>query len=107
MRRIYGNSFNLIFEIRFYKNPDKIKNVLHTGTVIEGPSEFKSCRIPRKQRKTTLVDEILSDNALKSYSKKKYLEIQHQKSNKRKAFKTFKKFKYKGDSERPKLRFHV
>ena len=76
---------------RFYKNPDKMGKVLHVGTVIEGPSEYFSSRMSRKERKQTIVEEILGDKTLKDYSKRKYMEIQFDKSNKKKMFKVKKK----------------
>jgi Fcf2 pre-rRNA processing len=74
--------------IRFYKNPDKMGKVLHVGTVIEGPSEYFSSRLSRKERKQTIVEEILGDKSLKDYSKRKYSEIQIEKSSKKKMFKS-------------------
>ena len=59
-----------------------MRNVLHMGTVIEGPHEFKSSRLTNKERKQTIVDEILNDSQIKSYSKRKFLDIQKEKSNK-------------------------
>ena len=76
--RINNNYF-----IRFYKNPDKLRNVLHVGTVIEGSAEYKSARLTNKERRQTLVQEVMADVQLKSYSKRKYSEIQREKSNKR------------------------
>lgn len=73
---------------RFYKNPDKMGKVLHVGTVIEGPSEYFSSRLSRKERKQTIVEEILGDRTLKDYSKRKYSEIQIEKSSKKKMFKS-------------------
>lgn len=73
---------------RFYKNPDKMGKVLHVGTVIEGPSEYFSSRLSRKERKQTIVEEILGDKTLKDYSKRKYSEIQIEKSSKKKMFKS-------------------
>jgi hypothetical protein len=52
---------NYIDPKRFYKNPDKIGKVLHTGTVIEGAAEYKSSRLTNKERKQTIVEEILAD----------------------------------------------
>ena len=46
------------------------------GTVIEGSAEFYSSRISKKQRKGTLVDELLADAEFRKKNKKKYLEIQ-------------------------------
>ena len=65
--------------------------VLHVGTVIEGPSEYFSSRLSRKDRKQTIVEEILGDQTLKNYSKRKYMEIQFDKSNKRRMFRVKKK----------------
>lgn len=52
---------------RFYKNPDKMGKVLHVGTVIEGPSEYFSSRMSRKERKQTIVEEILGKFCSKTY----------------------------------------
>mmetsp|Transcript_40913 Transcript_40913/g.41787 ORF Transcript_40913/g.41787 Transcript_40913/m.41787 type:complete len:225 (+) Transcript_40913:103-777(+) len=91
---------------RFYKNPDKLKNVLHTGTIIEGPSEYKSSRLSKKQRKQTLVEEVLADDKIQTYSKRKYNEIKQRKSSKKKTYNPFKKIKIdeRGDRRREKLR---
>jgi hypothetical protein len=62
--------------------------VLHVGTVIEGPSEYFSSRLSRKERKQTIVEEILGDRTLIDYSKRKYSEIQIEKSSKKKTFKS-------------------
>jgi hypothetical protein len=40
---------------------------LQVGTIIEPASEFYSSRLAKRERKTTLVDEMLSDPSLKSY----------------------------------------
>ena len=69
--------------IRFYKNPDKLRSVLHVGTVIEGSAEFKSARLSNKERRQTLVEEVMADSQLKHYSKRKYTEIQSAKVVKR------------------------
>lgn len=71
---------------RFYKNPDKITNVLHIGTVIEGPSEYKSSRLTNRERKQTIVDEVLSSQLIRDYTKSKYLDIQQRHTNKQKMF---------------------
>lgn len=73
---------------RFYKNADKVGKVLHVGTVIEGPSEYFSSRLSNKERKRTIVEEILGDKSLKDYSKRKFTEIQVERSNKKKMYKT-------------------
>ena len=49
------------------------------GTIIEGPTEFFG-RIKKKDRKETIVQELLADQKGREYFKKKYHEIQ-EKSN--------------------------
>jgi len=74
---------NYIDPKRFYKNPDKSKAVLHVGTVIEGVGEYKSSRLTNKERKTTILGEILADKQVKQYTKRKYLELQAAKPKRR------------------------
>jgi hypothetical protein len=71
---------------RFYKTADKPGKILHVGTVIEGPHEYFSSRIVKKQRKQSILDEVLHDQQMKSYAKKTFLNIQEQKSKKVKIF---------------------
>jgi len=66
---------------RFYKNPDKMKSVIGVGTVVEGPEEFTTQRMTKKERKQTLVGEILADKKIKDYTKRKYGEIQKEKEH--------------------------
>jgi hypothetical protein len=79
-----------------------MNKVLHIGTVIEGPGEYNSGRLTRKERKQTIVEEILGDQKIKDYTKRKYMEIQQEKSNKRKTYKPSKKDKT--SAKRKKLR---
>jgi hypothetical protein len=46
------------------------------GTIIESPTEYFSARIKKKDRKQTIVEEILADQKGKEYFKKKYNELQ-------------------------------
>jgi len=46
------------------------------GTFVEAPVEFYSSRVPKKQRKQTLVEELLADAEFRQYQKKKYAAIQ-------------------------------
>lgn len=71
---------------RFYKNPDRIGKVLHRGKVIAGPGESKANKLTRREQKQTIFEEIFSDRKIKDYSKRKYLEIQQERSTKRKTF---------------------
>ena len=71
--------------------------VLHVGTVIEGSAEFKSSRLNRKDRKQSIVEELMADHSIKDYTKRKYNSIQevHSKSkkanNKKNGFKAVRK----------------
>lgn len=67
---------------RHYKKADsKSKNLpkyFQIGTVIESASEFYSGRLTKKERKSTLAEEILSDPKAKQYRKRKVREIEDQ-----------------------------
>ena len=47
--------------------------------MIEGPADFKSSRLTNKERRSNILDEVLADDQLKSYTKRKYSEIQAEK----------------------------
>ena len=78
---------------KFYKNPDKPGTVVHVGTVIEGPSEYKSSRLTKRERKQTILEEIMGDDSIKQYSKRVFNTIQQQKSHKKRVYKTYKRDK--------------
>ncbi|CAN6358364.1 unnamed protein product [Urochloa humidicola] len=64
---------------RHFKRSGKSKALpkyFQVGTVVEPASEFYSGRLTNRERKTTLVDELLSDQSLKSYRLRKVREIQ-------------------------------
>lgn len=52
---------------RHYKKNDtkELPKYFQVGTVIEGPGEFYSARIPKRFRKSTIVDELLADDKFK------------------------------------------
>ena len=50
------------------------------GRIIEGPTDFFSGRIKKKDRKETIVQELLADQKSRDYFKRKFNEIQ-EKSN--------------------------
>ncbi|XP_018582331.2 deoxynucleotidyltransferase terminal-interacting protein 2 isoform X1 [Scleropages formosus] len=62
---------------RFYKKNDRegFPKYLQVGTVVECPLDFYHSRIPKKQRKRTIVEELLADAEFRNYNKKKYKEI--------------------------------
>ena len=62
--------------------------------MIEGATEFYSSRISKKDRKRTLVDELLEDSEFRKKNKRKYLEIQSKKESGGKKY--YKRMKNKG-----------
>ena len=67
---------------KFYKSSDPTGPVVQTGTVIEGPSEYYSSRLTKKQRRGNLVDEILADADTSGYAKQKYKAFQQDRTRK-------------------------
>ena len=65
---------------RHYKKGDSKSKALpkyfQVGTVIESASDFFTGRLTKKERKTTLADELLSDHTLGEYRKRKVREIE-------------------------------
>ncbi|CAE1311270.1 Deoxynucleotidyltransferase terminal-interacting protein 2 [Acanthosepion pharaonis] len=61
----------------FYKSNDRKKfpKFFQMGKVVESPADFYHARIPKKQRKATLLDEVMADADLRKYQKRKYAEI--------------------------------
>lgn len=77
---------------RFYKSADNHKNkVMQLGTVIEGPAEFYSSRLTKKQRRTNLTEEIMADPAAADYTRNKYKKMQQAKSEKGRTYNNKKK----------------
>ncbi|ELT97559.1 hypothetical protein CAPTEDRAFT_183521 [Capitella teleta] len=81
---------------RFYSAPDLkgLPKYFQTGRVIAAPGEFYS-RIPKKQQKQSLVDELMADAQFKKFSKRKVAEIDSKKSKWRGAHKHMKRLKNK------------
>lgn len=74
---------------RFYKSSDPTGQFVQIGTVIEGPSEFFSSRLTKKERRTNLVDEVLADTSSSQYAQNKFQQLQREKTalaQKRKRF---------------------
>ena len=55
------------------------------GTVLEGPTEFFSARIQKKNRKQTFVEEVLAGEALTGRFQSKYEDIQTVRTSGKKA----------------------
>eukprot|EP00246_Nothoceros_aenigmaticus_P000626 TRINITY_DN10878_c0_g1_i1.p1 TRINITY_DN10878_c0_g1~~TRINITY_DN10878_c0_g1_i1.p1 ORF type:complete len:212 (-),score=33.88 TRINITY_DN10878_c0_g1_i1:591-1226(-) len=66
---------------RHYKAPDskKLPERFQIGRVIEGPADFYSARLTKREQKSSFADELLSDPSLKTFRKRKYDQIQSQK----------------------------
>lgn len=58
----------------------------HVGTLIEGPTEFFSSRIAKKDRKRTFVDETLAVEESNSRFKDKYNQVQGKKTSGKKDY---------------------
>ncbi|XP_050465624.1 deoxynucleotidyltransferase terminal-interacting protein 2 [Cataglyphis hispanica] len=62
---------------RFYKKNDMkvLPKHFHIGKVVDSPMDFYSSRLTKKERKKTIVDELLADAEFTKYNKRKYKEI--------------------------------
>ncbi|VDM94029.1 unnamed protein product [Onchocerca ochengi] len=60
-----------------YRKNDRsvLPKYFQIGTVIETKADFYSSRIPKKQRKKTIVEELLADTDLQTKQRQKYQEI--------------------------------
>ncbi|KAI8069828.1 Fcf2 pre-rRNA processing-domain-containing protein [Gilbertella persicaria] len=56
------------------KRPDP--KYFQIGTIIESPTEFFSARMTNKERKQTIVDELMASDDMKQYYKRKFNEVQ-------------------------------
>uniref|UniRef100_H2ZWS1 Deoxynucleotidyltransferase terminal interacting protein 2 n=1 Tax=Latimeria chalumnae TaxID=7897 RepID=H2ZWS1_LATCH len=83
---------------RFYKKNDRdgFPKYFQVGTVVDSPIDFHHARIPKKQRKRTIVEELIADAEFRRYNKKKYHQIMSEKAalaagKKNRKFKKFRK----------------
>uniref|UniRef100_A0A0M3HXD1 Fcf2 domain-containing protein n=1 Tax=Ascaris lumbricoides TaxID=6252 RepID=A0A0M3HXD1_ASCLU len=60
-----------------YKRNDRsvLPKYFQVGTIVENKADFYSSRIPKKQRKRTIVEELMADEEFQTKQKKKYDEI--------------------------------
>ncbi|CZT05093.1 hypothetical protein WAI453_005420 [Rhynchosporium graminicola] len=73
---------------RHYKKDNKkqqIPEFSQVGTIIQGPTEYFSLRLMNKDRKRTLVEEVLAGEKSSGRFKSKYNEIQEAKTSGKKA----------------------
>ncbi|XP_073675491.1 deoxynucleotidyltransferase terminal-interacting protein 2 isoform X2 [Garra rufa] len=66
----------------FYKKNDRegFPKYFQVGTVVDSPEDFYSSRIPKKERKRTIVEELLADAEFRNFNKRKYQEIMAEKA---------------------------
>jgi len=69
---------NVLDPKRFYKHNDRktLPKYFQMGTIMDSSADYYSSRLTKKQRKQTLVDELLADAEFKNFQKRKYSEIQ-------------------------------
>ncbi|KAM4739357.1 deoxynucleotidyltransferase terminal-interacting protein 2 [Anableps anableps] len=62
---------------RFYKKNDRdgFPKYFQMGTVVDSPADFYHSRIPKKERKRTMVEELLNDAEFRQKNKRKYQQI--------------------------------
>ncbi|XP_055978880.1 deoxynucleotidyltransferase terminal-interacting protein 2 [Sorex fumeus] len=67
---------------RFYKKNDRdgFPKYFQIGTIADNPADFYHSRIPKKQRKRTIVEELLADSEFRRYNRRKYAEIMAEKT---------------------------
>jgi hypothetical protein len=90
---------------RHYKK-DNSKNDIpafsHVGTVIEGATEFYSSRLNKKDRKQTILEEVISQEQDSGRFQRKYEDINRSKASGKKAFhKSVKAKRNKGKVVKP------
>ncbi|XP_076275502.1 deoxynucleotidyltransferase terminal-interacting protein 2 [Rhynchophorus ferrugineus] len=82
----------------FYKKNDLqvLPKYFQIGVVMDSPLDYYNSRLTKKERKNTLVDELLADAEFQKYNKHKYKEIMEEKQKTHyKAWKKAKKNKKK------------
>lgn len=70
---------------RFYKHNDRraLPKYFQMGTVVDEGTDFYSSRLTKRQRKQTLVEELMADANIRQYNKRKYSEVQQKMRNKK------------------------
>ena len=68
---------------RFYKSSDmkrELPKYFAVGTVVEGAEEGAAGRLTKRQRKQSMLDELMADDRVKSRAKNKFQEVQKERS---------------------------
>lgn len=74
---------------RFYKSSGsgrkkgELPKRVHVGTVVAGAHEFYSARLTRKERRKSILDEVLSDSRIVRYTKNKLKALRQEKAIKK------------------------
>ena len=72
---------------RHYKKDKwQVPDRFSIGTIVEDKTEFFSSRLTKKQRKSTMLESLMADNETNKYFKRKYSEIQLQKTSGKKGY---------------------
>ncbi|XP_017262654.1 deoxynucleotidyltransferase terminal-interacting protein 2 [Kryptolebias marmoratus] len=67
---------------RFYKKNDRdgFPKYFQIGTVVDNPADFYHSHVPKKERKRTMVEELLADAEFRQKNKKRYQQIMAEKA---------------------------
>ena len=68
---------------KFYKSSDSFGKVIQLGTVIEGSNEYYTSRLTKNERKRNFTEEVMADEGVASYTKRKFGEVQAEKERMR------------------------
>ncbi|XP_066480452.1 deoxynucleotidyltransferase terminal-interacting protein 2 [Tiliqua scincoides] len=82
---------------RFYKKNDRkgLPKYFQVGTIVDSPVDFYHARIPKKERKKNIVEELLADSEFRRYNKRKYQDIMAEKAALAAGKKNLKKKKFR------------
>ncbi|PIO73971.1 Fcf2 pre-rRNA processing [Teladorsagia circumcincta] len=71
--------------LAFYRRNDRkvLPKYFQVGRVVDAPEDFYSSRMPKKDRKRTMLDELLNDQRLTQQKREKYNAIQEREKRKR------------------------
>ncbi|XGW09299.1 hypothetical protein V3C99_011530 [Haemonchus contortus] len=75
--------------LAFYRRNDRnvLPKYFQVGRVVDAPEDYYSSRIPKKERKKTMLDELLNDQHFSQTKREKYIALQErEKRKKRGAF---------------------
>ncbi|KAL6051647.1 Deoxynucleotidyltransferase terminal-interacting protein 2 [Balamuthia mandrillaris] len=59
--------------------PKRGPKYFQIGTIVDGPTDFYSSRVPKRDRKRTIVEEVMADEQARQWAKRKFSELQRSK----------------------------